>query len=159
MQISEDQTSRLDSHWMLEALEQAQQAYDADEVPIGAVLVRDGVIIGRGYNQTISACDPSAHAEILALRDAGKNVENYRLPGATVYVTVEPCTMCFGALVHARIARLVYATAEPKAGVVESNRCLTLDHFNHQFEVQGGILAEPAAKLMRDFFAARRSKK
>lgn len=144
---------------MLAALDQAKQAYRADEVPIGAVTVRDGAIIGKGFNQTISTCDPSAHAEILALRDAGKHIENYRMPGATVYVTVEPCTMCFGALVHARIARLVYATAEPKAGVVESNRCLTLDHFNHHFEVQGGILAVPASQLMQDFFAAKRSKK
>jgi tRNA(adenine34) deaminase len=146
-----------DKHFMSQALEQGQLAYDAGEVPVGAVVVLEGEVIGRGYNQPITSLDPSAHAEIVALRDAAKNIGNYRLSGATLYVTVEPCTMCSGCLVHSRVQRLVYAATEPKAGVVESAMCL-LDSsfFNHKIEVSAGVLAAEASRLMSDFFKMRR---
>jgi len=149
-----------DKHFMSQALEQGQLAYDAGEVPVGAVVVLEGEVIGRGYNQPITSLDPSAHAEIVALRDAAKNIGNYRLSGATLYVTVEPCTMCSGCLVHSRVQRLVYAATEPKAGVVESAMCL-LDSpfFNHKIEVSAGVLAEDASRLMSDFFKMRREGK
>jgi tRNA(adenine34) deaminase len=142
------------------ALEQGRLAYDIGEVPVGAVVVQDGVVIGRGYNKPITSLDPSAHAEIVALRDAAKNIGNYRLSGATLYVTVEPCTMCSGCLIHSRIERLVYATTEPKSGVVESAMCL-LDSsfFNHKIEACGGVLASEASTLMSDFFKMRREGK
>jgi tRNA(adenine34) deaminase len=149
-----------DQYFMSLALEQGRLAYDIGEVPVGAVVVQDGVVIGRGYNKPITSLDPSAHAEIVALRDAAKNIGNYRLSGATLFVTVEPCTMCSGCLVHARIERLVYATTEPKSGVVESAMCL-LDSpfFNHKVEACGGVLAAEASKLMSDFFKMRREGK
>jgi tRNA(adenine34) deaminase len=149
-----------DQYFMSLALEQGQLAYDIGEVPVGAVVVLDGQVIGRGYNKPITSLDPSAHAEIVALRDAAKNIGNYRLSGATLFVTVEPCTMCSGCLVHARIERLVYATTEPKSGVVESAMCL-LDSpfFNHKVEACGGVLAAEASKLMSDFFKMRREGK
>jgi len=149
-----------DKHFMSQALEQGQLAYDAGEVPVGAVVVLEGEVIGRGYNQPITSLDPSAHAEIVALRDAAKNIGNYRLSGATLYVTVEPCTMCSGCLVHSRVQRLVYAATEPKAGVVESAMCL-LDSsfFNHKIEVSAGVLAAEASRLMSDFFKMRREGK
>lgn len=143
---------------MNRALQLAGQAADAGEVPVGAVLVRNGKEIGAGFNAPINGCDPTAHAEIQALRDAAKRVGNYRLPGATLYVTLEPCTMCVGAIVHGRVSRLVYGAAEPKAGAVESAR-QTLDekHFNWRIEAQGGILASQCSQIIRDFFAARRA--
>ncbi len=149
-----------DKHFMTLALEQGKLAYDAGEVPVGAVVVLEGEVVGRGYNQPITSLDPSAHAEIVAIRDAAKNIGNYRLSGATLYVTVEPCTMCSGCLVHSRIERLVYAATEPKAGVVESAMCL-LDSpfFNHKIEVSTGILAAEASYLMSDFFKMRREGK
>jgi len=149
-----------DKHFMSQALEQGQLAYDAGEVPVGAVVVLEGEVIGRGYNQPITSLDPSAHAEIVALRDAAKNIGNYRLSGATLYVTVEPCAMCSGCLVHSRVQRLVYAATEPKAGVVESAMCL-LDSsfFNHKIEVSAGVLAAEASRLMSDFFKMRREGK
>lgn len=148
-----------DIFWMREALTLARQAADAGEVPVGAVLVRDGECLGRGWNRPITAADPTAHAEIAALRDAAVRVGNYRLPGSTLYVTLEPCTMCFGALIHARVGRLVYAAAEPRAGVCESRLRLGDEPFyNHRLQIAGGVLADESAALLRGFFAARRQK-
>ena len=146
-----------DQHWMTLALQQAQLAAARGEVPVGALLVRDGELIGSGHNQPISSCDPTAHAEIIALRDAAQRVGNYRLPGATLYVTIEPCSMCVGALMHARIARLVYGAAEPRAGAVESALALAAaPHFNHRIACVGGVLAEQCGEVMRQFFRSRR---
>ena len=142
---------------MQHALDLAALAADKEEVPVGAVVVRDGELLGEGFNQVISAADPSAHAEILALRAAAAKVGNYRLPGATLYVTLEPCTMCAGALVHARVAELVLAAREPRAGVVCST-CHLLDEpwYNHKVNWQEGVLATESAELLRRFFRARR---
>jgi tRNA(adenine34) deaminase len=149
-----------DQTFMQLALEQGQLAYDVGEVPVGAVVVLGGEVIGRGYNQPITSLDPSAHAEIVALRDAAKNIGNYRLMGATIYVTVEPCCMCTGCLVHSRIKRLVYAATEPKAGVIESAmQMLESPFFNHTIEVCSGVLAEESSTLMSDFFKMRRAGK
>lgn len=145
-------------HWMRRALALAQAAAAAGEVPVGAVLVRDGQLIGEGSNRPIGRADPTAHAEILAIRDAAQRVGNYRLPGSTLYVTVEPCTMCAGALVHARVETLVYGAAEPKAGaVVSTARVLDNPRLNHRVAVVGGVLADEAARLLQEFFAARRA--
>ena len=156
-----ESTSRdSDISWMQQALIQAQLAADQDEVPVGAVVVLDGKIIGEGYNQPISGSDPTAHAEIMALRAAAKKTGNYRLPGATLYVTIEPCTMCIGAMVHARIDRLVYGALEPKAGMVESQLNLIKQPcYNHQIETCGGVLAEPCSQIISDFFQRRRREK
>ena len=139
------------------ALQLAAQAAANDEVPVGAVVVRDGELLGQGFNQVISAADPTAHAEIIALRDAAQKVGNYRLSGATLYVTLEPCTMCAGALVHARIAELVFAAREPRAGVVCSS-CQILNEpwYNHKVNWQEGVLAEESSAMLRAFFRARR---
>ncbi|OEY67238.1 tRNA adenosine(34) deaminase TadA [Marinobacter sp. X15-166B] len=149
-----------DAEWMRRALTLAEQAAAAGEVPVGAVVVRDGKELGSGYNLPISSCDPTAHAEIQAIRAAARREGNYRLSGATLYVTLEPCTMCVGALVHSRISRLVYGATEPKAGAVESAR-RTLDetHLNWRVETTGGVLAERCSQLISDFFAARRAQK
>lgn len=149
-----------DQYFMSLALEQGQLAYDAGEVPVGAIVVLENEVIGRGYNQPITSLDPSAHAEVVALREAAKNIGNYRLAGATLYVTVEPCTMCSGCLVHARIKRLVYAATEPKAGVVESAmEILSSPFLNHKVETCSGIMAQEASSLMSDFFKMRRAGK
>jgi tRNA(adenine34) deaminase len=142
---------------MRRALELAALAVQREEVPVGAVVVRDGELLGEGFNQVITAADPSAHAEIVALRDAATRAGNYRLPGATLYVTLEPCTMCAGALVHARIAELVFAAREPRAGVVCST-CQLLDEpwYNHKVSWQEGVLATESAELLQAFFRARR---
>ena len=146
-----------DEYWMNEALVLAQQAAQSGEVPVGAVLVRNDECIGRGWNQPIGAHDPSAHAEIMALRDAAMRLENYRLPDTTLYVTIEPCTMCFGALMHARVSRLVYGATEPRAGVCQSQLQLPAqDFYNHRMEVCAGVCAEQASGLLKAFFAARR---
>lgn len=146
-----------DQDWMRRALLLAQTAAAQGEVPVGALLVRDGVLLGEGFNQPITGCDPSAHAEIMALRAAATAQQNYRLPSATLYVTLEPCTMCFGAMVHARVARLVYAASEPRAGVCESQLQLPAATFyNHRMAVQGGVLAEESAALLKAFFRQRR---
>jgi len=147
-----------DQHWMQQALALARQAEAAGEVPVGAVLVLDGKLIGAGSNGPIGRADPTAHAEILALRDAARRSNNYRLVGSTLYVTVEPCTMCAGALVHARVARLVFGAAEPRAGAVASSaRVLDNPGLNHRVAVSGGVLADECAALLRQFFAAKRS--
>jgi len=145
---------------MRRALALARQAAENGEVPVGAVVVVEGRAVGEAYNQPITQQDPSAHAEILALRQAANVVRNYRLPGATLYVTIEPCTMCFGALMHARIGRLVYGAQEPRAGVCESQLQLPEQRFyNHRLEVQGGVLAAECAAQMQSFFARRRKVK
>lgn len=148
-----------DRRWMRRALALAARAADCGEVPVGAVLVRDGQCLGEGANGPVNSHDPTAHAEIQALREAAAQVGNYRLPGSTLYVTIEPCTMCFGALVHARVGRLVYGAPEPRAGVCESQLGLPQQRFyNHRMEVESGLLAEESAALLRQFFAARRGR-
>ena len=148
----------LDAQFMAEALEQARLGAQLGEVPVGAVLVRDGEVLGRGFNQPIASRDPSAHAEMVALRAAALAVDNYRLPGSTLYVTLEPCSMCAGLIVHARVARLVYAASEPRAGVASSRgQFFQQDFLNHRVLVEGGLLAEESAELLRGFFRARRS--
>jgi tRNA(adenine34) deaminase len=146
-----------DEYWMAQALARAEDAARLGEVPVGAVLVREGGVLGAGTNGPVASRDPTAHAEVRALRDAGERAENYRLPGATLYVTLEPCTMCFGALIHARVERLVYGAAEPRAGVCESRLRLPDESFyNHRVQVTSGVLAHEAADLLRTFFARRR---
>ena len=146
-----------DEKWMHEALALASEGAGEGEVPVGALVVRDGEVLGRGWNRPIAGHDPTAHAEVMALRDAAQRQGNYRLSGATLYVTIEPCTMCFGALMHARITRLVYGATEPRAGVCVSQLQLPEARFyNHRLEVTGGVLAEESARLLKAFFAARR---
>ena len=143
--------------WMLEALQLARQAEEHDEVPVGAVVVKDNEIVGRGYNQPISSSDPSAHAEIVAMRDAAQHLKNYRLVGCTLYVTIEPCTMCAGAMVHARIKRLVYGAKEPKSGVIDSNAQLLRSEFlNHRIEQIGAVLETECSTMISEFFSQRR---
>lgn len=139
------------------ALAEARRARDADEVPIGAVVVLGEAIVGRGYNQPISSGDPTAHAEIVAIRDAARTVGNYRLTGATLCVTIEPCLMCVGALVHARIGRLVFGAPESRTGAVISTvRGGDLPGHNHRFEFEGGICEDACRSLIQEFFRARR---
>jgi tRNA(adenine34) deaminase len=155
--VTEHNLIAADEKYMTHALALAAQAEAQGEVPVGAVIVKDNCILGEGFNQPITTHDPTAHAEIVAIRQAAQQVQNYRLVGATLYVTLEPCTMCVGALIHARIARLVFGTAEPKAGVVTSQaQMLTAEYFNHRMEVQGGILAERCQHQLSDFFRRRR---
>ena len=142
---------------MADALAEARRARDAGEVPIGAVVALGGEIVGRGYNHPIGAVDPTAHAEIVAIRDAATRVGSYRLTGATLCVTIEPCLMCVGALVHARIGTLVYGAAEPRTGAVVSTvRGGELPGHNHRFEIVSGIREEECRTLMQEFFKARR---
>jgi len=153
-----DASAASDENFMGEALALAIKAAGEGEVPVGAVVVKDGNVIGRGYNRPVSKNDPTAHAEIVALREAGAATGNYRLAGCTLYVTIEPCAMCAGAIMHARIGRLVYGAADPKAGACGSVVDLFADsRLNHHAEVTGGIEAEAAGKLLQDFFAARRA--
>lgn len=146
--------------FMREALALAREAAACDEVPVGAVVVdAEGVIVGRGFNQPIGRHDPTAHAEIVALRDAAARVGNYRLPGCTLYVTLEPCVMCAGAMMHARIGRVVYGAGDPKTGACGSVVDLFAEErLNHHAEVIGGVLAEECGALLSGFFAARRSR-
>ena len=147
-----------DPGWMREALVQARLAAEAGEVPVGAVLLdADGEPIASGHNQPILSRDPSAHAEIVVLRAAARKLDNYRLPGTTLYVTVEPCTMCVGALVHARVSRIVYGAREPKTGAIESaQRLFETGEYNHKPRITGGVLADECATMLTEFFAARR---
>ncbi|MBU3736032.1 MAG: tRNA adenosine(34) deaminase TadA [Methylobacterium sp.] len=148
-----------DEDYMRQALALAGQAAAAGEVPVGALVVKDGVIVGRGFNAPVSSHDPSAHAEIRALRDAGKQLGNYRLVGCTLYVTLEPCAMCAGAIQHARIARLVYGAGDPKTGACGSVLDLMAERrLNHHCQVESGVLAEACGALLSAFFAARRAK-
>lgn len=154
---SVDPHAPTDSRWMRHALDLAERAAAADEVPVGAVLVRGDEVVGEGWNQPVSGHDPTAHAEILALREAGWRLENYRLLDTTLYVTLEPCIMCAGALIHARVGRVVYATADPKTGAAGSVfDTLISERHNHRIHVQGGVMAEEAAELLRGFFGERR---
>ncbi|MEE4202864.1 MAG: tRNA adenosine(34) deaminase TadA [Halieaceae bacterium] len=147
-----------DEAFMARALQLAAAAGANDEIPVGAVVVIDGEVVGEGANAQIATADPTAHAEVVALRDAAAKVGNYRLPGATLYVTLEPCTMCCGAMVHARVAELVFATREPKAGaVVSTANALDNAALNHQVRWREGPGREASANLLRDFFRARRA--
>ena len=143
---------------MRAALEEARRGAAQGEVPIGATVVAGDIVIARAFNAPIALADPTAHAEVLALRAAGQATSNYRLTGATLYATVEPCPMCCGAALHARVARVVYGARDPKAGAVVSLYQLLDDpRFNHRVEVRGDVLAEESAALLREFFAARRA--
>jgi tRNA(adenine34) deaminase len=147
-----------DAKWMQRAFELAQKAKTQDEVPVGAVIVLDNQIIGEGWNQPISSNDPTAHAEILALRDAGNNISNYRLPDTTMYVTLEPCAMCAGAMVHARLAKLVYAADDPKTGACGSVfNLLQSEELNHKVEIEKGIMEEESRSLIQTFFKQKRA--
>lgn len=142
---------------MRRALELARQAEAAGEVPVGAVVVHEGAVVGTGWNRVITDADPSAHAEMVALREAAARLGNYRLPGCTLFVTLEPCCMCAGAIIHARLDRVVYAAADPKTGAAGSVfDVLTSERHNHLPEVEHGMLAEASAELLRAFFTARR---
>ncbi|MEJ2612650.1 MAG: tRNA adenosine(34) deaminase TadA [Candidatus Thiodiazotropha sp.] len=151
--------AQIDKHFMQQALILAEKAESQDEVPVGAVLVRQGQVIGKGWNRPISSHDPTAHAEIVALRDAAVREGNYRLPGTTLYVTLEPCPMCAGAIVHARVNRVVYAAPDPKGGAAGSVFDLlpTDGRFNHRVEVIGGLLQECSARLLQEFFRRKRA--
>jgi len=151
-------TIQLDAEMMLEALRLAAQGAAEGEVPVGAVVAKDGEIVGRGFNAPILSNDPTAHAEIRALRDAARRLSNYRLAGCTLYVTLEPCAMCAGAIMHARIARLVYGASDPKTGACGSVVDLFAEkRLNHHTEVAAGVLAADAGRLLSDFFLARRN--
>ena len=142
---------------MRQALALAEQAAQKGEVPVGAVVVSNGEVIGRGFNCPICSSDPTAHAEIVALRDASKKLDNYRLAGCDLYVTIEPCTMCVGAMIHARINRIIFGAPEPRAGALTSQlTLLDADHFNHSMKWTGGILEDQCRELMKDFFKQRR---
>jgi len=146
-----------DETFMREALALARQASEAGEVPVGAVVVKDGTVVGRGHNRPVSGRDPTAHAEVMALRDAAERIGNYRLGDCELYVTLEPCVMCAGAIMHARISRVVYGAADPKSGACGSVVNLFADsRLNHHATVIGGVLADAAGKLLQDFFSERR---
>ncbi|OYW79374.1 MAG: tRNA adenosine(34) deaminase TadA [Polynucleobacter sp. 32-46-5] len=149
--------AELDRQFMQQAIEQAKLAAAAGEVPVGAVLVQDAQVISTGFNQPISNSDPSAHAEMMAIRSAAQALSNYRLPGSTLYVTLEPCAMCAGAMLHARIDRVVFGAIDPKTGAAGS----VLDVFsekriNHQTQVEGGVMGQECGQILRDFFKERR---
>lgn len=146
-----------DTGFMQEALDEARSAATAGEVPVGAVLVHGTRVIARSGNRTIRDCDPTAHAEIIVLREAARVVDNYRLAGATLYVTIEPCSMCAGAMIQARIPRLVYGANDPKAGAVRTHfQILSNSNLNHQVEITAGVLADECAEVIQTFFAKRR---
>ncbi|ETN93029.1 tRNA-specific adenosine deaminase [Gammaproteobacteria bacterium MOLA455] len=148
----------VEEDFMSRALVLAQQAAAAGEVPVGALVVKGGEVIGEGYNQPITSCDPTGHAEIIALRNAATALGNYRLSGCDLYVTIEPCTMCVGAMVHARIGRIIFGAREPRAGALESQlRLMDESHYNHSIEWQGGVLADECGAIMSGFFRAKRA--
>lgn len=157
LEVRMDVEGAEDTAFMRRALELAQRARAHDEVPVGAVLVYEGRIVGEGWNRPIATRDPTAHAEIEALREAGRTCGAYRLPNTTLYVTLEPCVMCVGALVHARIARLVFGADDPKTGACGGALCL-IDHpsHNHRIAVRAGVLTGPCGELLRAFFRSRR---
>jgi tRNA(adenine34) deaminase len=147
----------MDELWMEEALRAAQRALEAGEVPVGAVVVFEGKIVGQGYNRNLLDNDPTAHAEMVALREAGKNLGNHRLGECELFATIEPCAMCAGALTHARIRRLVYGADDPKAGAVHSAlQVINHPSLNHRMEVRGGVLAGKSAEILQEFFRRRR---
>jgi tRNA(adenine34) deaminase len=148
-----------DEKWMQRAFDLAKKAEAQDEVPVGAAIVYEDQIIGEGWNQPISSDDPTAHAEIMALRDAGNKIGNYRLPNATIYVTLEPCTMCAGAIIHARLSRLVYAVDDPKTGACGSVfNLLQTEELNHKVEIEKGVMEEESRNLIQSFFKEKRAK-
>jgi len=149
-----------DEFYMAKALQLAEQAGAIGEVPVGAILVKDGEIVGEGFNQPISGCDPTAHAEIVAMRNAAKNLNNYRLNDCDLYVTIEPCTMCVGAMVHGRIRRVLFGALEPRAGALQSQlQLMDQSHYNHSIEWQGGVLAQECGDLISSFFRRKRESK
>jgi len=155
--VIEQVTIESDEDGMRLALAEAERARAAGEVPVGAVIAADQLVIATGYNQSIAAVDPTAHAEIVALRAAARALNNYRLTGACLYVTVEPCLMCVGAMIHARVARVIYGAPEPRAGaLVSSSRAHEAPGLNHRLQVTGGVLEEECRQVMRAFFAERR---
>lgn len=146
--------------WMLHALKLAQRSHDEGEVPVGAVLIKDNQLIAEGWNQPINKHDATAHAEIMAIRTAGKVLNNYRLPNTTLYVTLEPCTMCAGAIIHARIANVIFGAPDPRTGSAGSAiDIFSADYHNHQVNVEGGILCDDCGQILKDFFRERRSKR
>jgi len=147
-----------DEDWMRHALELANKAAQLGEVPVGAVLVKEGQLLSEGWNQPISCNDPTAHAEIIAIRNAAQIMANYRLPDTTLYITIEPCSMCAGAIVHARISRVVFGAAEPRAGAAGSvTNLLQNKQFNHQVELTSGVLKTECGQILKDFFQQRRA--
>ena len=147
-----------DERFMREAMDLARQGAERGEVPVGAVLVQDGEVVGRGFNCPISTSDPSAHAEMVAIRAAAAALDNYRLPGSTLYVTLEPCSMCAGLIVHSRVARVVYGATEPKAGVaVSRGQFFSQEFLNHRVLIEGGLLAAECSEMLSAFFRARRA--
>lgn len=152
--------SEKDLKFMSQALALAERANQLNEVPVGAVVVKDGEVVGEGWNNPISGCDPTGHAEIMALRAASKTLNNYRLPGCELYVTIEPCTMCAGAIVHARIERVIFGALEPKAGSVVSNLSIfDGEQLNHKVSYCGDVMAQECSQKISDFFARRRLEK
>jgi len=146
-----------DQQWMQHALKLAERSRDEGEVPVGAVIVKENQLIAEGWNQPIDKHDATAHAEIMAIRAAGKNLNNYRLPHTTLYVTLEPCTMCAGAMIHARVGRVVFGAPDPRTGTAGSAIDLfSQDYHNHQIEVLGGLMREECGQILKDFFKARR---
>lgn len=155
--MSEQNNDKQDELWMRHALMLAYKAAQLGEVPVGAVLVKDNQLLAEGWNQPIAGHDPTAHAEIMAIRRAAQVEQNYRLPGTTLYITIEPCSMCAGAIVHARIERVVFGAVEPRAGAAGSVlNLLQNSQLNHQVEVQSGVLAEECGQVLKDFFRSRR---
>ena len=151
-------TEEQDEYWMRHCISLAEKAAALQEVPVGAVLIKDNELIAEGWNQPIGSHDPTAHAEIVALRRAAEQLGNYRMPATTLYVTIEPCAMCAGALIHARVGRLVYGASEPKAGAIDSTiRLLDQAHLNHRVEYHGGVLADECGAQLSRFFKARRA--
>jgi tRNA(adenine34) deaminase len=154
-----DIRSRDDAAWMELALEQARLAAQADEVPVGALVIKDGEIVGQGHNRNLLDHDPTAHAEIVALRQAAQRLGNHRLGGCTLYATIEPCSMCAGALVHARVSRLVYGAGDPKAGAAGSVlQVLNHPGLNHKMDVTAGMLAQQCSEILQDFFRRKRER-
>ncbi len=159
-QPHQQQHQNNDEHWMREAMALARLGAAVGEVPVGAVVVFQGKIVGRGYNSPIGRVDPCAHAEVLALQDAARTLKNYRLVDCDLYVTLEPCGMCAGALVHSRVRRVIYGATEPKAGAVQSqDQALERDSLNHKVEVSSGVLEEECSTMLSDFFRRRRKAK
>lgn len=146
-----------DHYWLQQALELASTAENVGEVPVGAILVKEGVTLGRGYNQPIATSDPTAHAEIIALREAATQEKNYRLPNTVLYVTLEPCAMCVGAMLHARVKRLVFGAFDPRGGAVVSVlKIPSLPELNHRLETKGGVLEKECSLLLKNFFSKKR---
>lgn len=146
------------NYWMQQAIEMAKKAEQSDEVPVGAVIVKDNKIIGTGHNQVINNNDATAHAEIQAIRNAGKKIDNYRIVNSKLYVTLEPCMMCVGAIVHARISEIIFGAYDPKTGMAGTqDNCFEKPYHNHQVEIQGGVLEAECAELLKVFFRRKRS--